>query len=269
MQVIYIDTLICVNLIIDYILLIIIRKFLHINCKNSRIIFGALLGGVSTTAIFLPFYNDIFSLIYTPAVAVLIILLSFGFKSIRKLIIRTLAYMGSSMLICGIVITLELWWNPSKVMIYNNVLYFDISPALLIITTIGVYFAMCIYKRIRDKHKHNCKIRTVTIEIKDRSKLTFEAIVDTGCNLKEPFSGLDVIIAESELLKGIDISDESKRIIPFSTASGDGMITGFKPSKVFIDGKEVYKGCYIGVCNKKIHGEIKSLMSAELSEVIA
>ncbi len=268
MQVIYIDTLICVNLFIDYMILLIIKKCHHIFSKQWRIVAGAVFAGVSTVAVFVPFYTTVVSIIYRLIIAVSTILISFGYKSINKLIVRSLSFIGISMLLCGCLLVVEVLWNPTHAMVYNDVLYFDISPVLLIIITIVVFFTMSIYKIISEKHKLSCNIREVTIHLNNEKELTFESAVDTGCNLKEPFSGLPVILLERELLNIKEIPENKMRIIPLSTISGSDILTGFKPERVYIDGSEVHKGCYIGVCNNKLQGEIKSIMGAELSEAI-
>ena len=76
------------------------------------------------------------------------------------------------------------------------------------------------------------------------------------------------ILVEKELIDVSSINKTKLRVIPFSTASGSDTIIGFKPQKVFIDNKQLLSGCYIGVCNNKLHGEIKSLMGYEIWEAI-
>ncbi|MBQ8000683.1 MAG: sigma-E processing peptidase SpoIIGA [Ruminococcus sp.] len=268
MQIIYIDTLICVNLFIDYMILLLIRKVLHINTKSIRIILGSLFAGISTVGVFAPCYTVVFSIIYRLLTAGVTILIAYGYQSINKLCIRTLSYIGVSMLLCGGVIIIETIWNPTGVAVYNDSLYFDISPTLLIVTTTVVFFILSIYKRISEKHKLRCDIRTVTVHIDNNTIITFDSAIDTGCNLKEPFSGLPVIIVEEALLDFDKIPIQRKRVIPFNTASGSDIIMGFKPDKIYIDRKEIYSGCYIGVCKDKLKGEIKSIMGTELSEAV-
>lgn len=268
MQVIYIDTLICVNLFIDYAILYVIKQLLHIYSRAWRLLPAAVFAGVSTVAVFLPFYTTLFSVIYRFAVAILTVLIAFGYKGIRKLLVRTLSFLGISMLLCGCVLMIELMWDPDGAVIYNDVLYFDISPVALILSTLTAFFALSIYQKLSERHKLSCRIRSVTVYINAEDKLTFESAVDTGCNLKEPFSGLPVIILEKEILGNIQLPQEKMRVIPYTTASGADIFMGFKPYKVCIDGKEIFKGCYIGICNNTLRGEIKSIMGAEISEAI-
>ncbi len=201
-------------------------------------------------------------------VAVITIYIAFPRCNLIKFAVRSITYLGISMLICASVIIIELLWNPSGCAIYNDTVYFDVSPSLLIISTLIIYIALSIYNHLRQRHILNCTVKTVVINTEDKRNFVFESAIDTGCNLKEPFSGLPVIIVEKDLLDEYEISENLLRVIPFSTAAGTDIIMGFKPHKVFIDGKEVINGCYIGLCSGKLQGEIKSIMGTQLLEAI-
>lgn len=105
-----------------------------------------------------------------------------------------------------------------------------------------------------------------------KSRLTNKAIfslqrIDTGCNLVEPFSGNYVIIAEQNIFDDY-VPDETKtRIIPFESLGGNGIVKGFPPDKVKIDGKEICKSIYIGICNDVLKGDVKAIIPYELVKI--
>lgn len=266
--VIYVDTLICVNIILDCLILYSIKRFLHINARSFRIILASLFAGVSTVIVFLPFYSVFISILARLMIGGITVIIAFSFNDIIKFIVRTLSYIGASMLLCGCVILIEVLWDPGGCAVYNDVIYFDISPTLLIITALFIYTVLGIYQRLRNRNKLSCAIKRVKIQIGSDSIITFESAIDTGCNLKEPFSGLPVIIVEKELIDINKLSEHKFRIIPFTTASGSDVIMGFKPEKVYIENKQLYGGCYIALCNNKLRGEIKSIMGNEIWEAI-
>ncbi len=268
MQIIYIDSLVCVNMFIDYIILYAIKKTLHIHSKGYRILLGSVLGGIVTLGIFLPFYTTVFSVFYRIATAIVIVLVSFGFSSFRKLILRSLAYFGVSLVFCGVVVLFEFIFHPKGVVIYNDTVYFDISPITLLLATLFAYMGLTIYERLSSNHKIKSQVLRVTAYISENEKITFESAIDTGCKLTEPFSSLPVILIEKTLLGSFSVSNEKMRVIPFSTAAESTIIYGFKPEKVEIAGKEINGGCYLGLCENKLKGEIKSIMGTELSENI-
>ncbi len=266
MQIIYIDSLLCVNLFIDYIIIYTIKKTLHIHAKGIRVLFGSLFGAICTLGVFLPFYKGFFSLAYRIITALIIILISFGYSSARKLIIRSLAYFIISLLFCGAIFLIELIVNLKGVIVYNDAVYFDISPITLILTTLAAYFGISVYEKLSNNHKIKSQLFRVTVYTEENLHINFETMLDTGCNLKEPFSGLPVIVVEKGLFENVDLPKNKMRIIPFSTASGDSILYGFRPMKIIISGKEIENGCYIGLCENKLQGEIKSIMGTELAE---
>ena len=87
------------------------------------------------------------------------------------------------------------------------------------------------------------------------------------CNLVEPFSGNYVIIAEQNIFDDY-VPDETKtRIIPFESLGGNGIVKGFPPDKVKIDGKEICKSIYIGICNDVLKGDVKAIIPYELVKI--
>lgn len=265
MQTIYIDTLLCVNMFIDYIILFAVRRILRINSKAIRLLPGAILGALCTLGVFLPIYTKLVSIIYRLITSVLIILIAFGKTSIKGLLIRAFAFLGVSISFSGFTVLIWLIFKPEGVVVYNDAVYFNISPVMLIICTFLAFISLSIYERIKAKLHPKTKIHRVTVYI-DKSEYSFDSFVDTGCNLREPFSGLPVIVAEKELIDLKFAKENTLRLIPYNTLSGEGMLKAFRPEKILIDGKEVKNGCYIGVTDGKLKNEIKSLMGSEITE---
>lgn len=268
MQIIYIDTLLAVNLFIDYLLLCLTKKLLHINAKNSRLLIGASAGAILSLCIFIPIYSVLLSAMLKILSAVLVAYISFGNGSFRQMSVRFLTFMIMSMVLSTSVVLINNFLKPTGVIVYKDSIYIDISPKILLISTAVTYLCLSIYHKLSDAHKINTQIHKVTFMYGENMKLTFESAVDTGCKIKEPFSGLPVIFAEESLISGIKIDDSKMRIIPYSTMAGSDLVMGFKPSYLAIDNKEHHKGCYIGICKGKLKGEIKSIMGPELLEVI-
>lgn len=268
MRIVYLDTLICVNLFIDFLILYIIKRALHINVKSSRVLLGSVFGALCTLSILLPIHSIFITALYKIGTAILIIYISYGKSSFTNISIRLLTYFGLNMILSATVISINLLWKPTGVFIYNDNIYFDISPTVLLITTGAVYIVLNIYHRIISAQKIKSSVHKVTFSVKNKGSITFEAAVDTGCCLKEPFSGLPVILIEKDIIKSLTPNKDKMRIIPYSTAAGSDYVYGFKPTHLDIDGREIYSGCYIGLLSGKLKGEIKSIMGPELMEVI-
>ena len=121
---------------------------------------------------------------------------------------------------------------------------------------------------------------------------TFEALVDTGHSLKEPLSQSPVIIAEFEYVKdflpdGLKVLFYEKRenaafvteaaeentfykrirMIPFtSLGRSNGMLIGFRPDRVTVEGAKESANAVIGIYNDKLchDGRYQGLLSPEL-----
>ncbi|MBQ7809906.1 MAG: sigma-E processing peptidase SpoIIGA [Clostridia bacterium] len=265
MQTIYVDTLLCVNMFIDYIMLYSVRKILRINSKAVLLLPASILAAVSTLGVFLPFYTKLFSVIYRVVSGTLTILVAFGLTSLKKFLIRLVTYIGISISFSGFIVLIWLMLKPKGVAVYNDAVYFDISPVMLILCTLIAFISLSVLEKLKTKHNPKIKIHKVTV-FYENTECTFNSMVDTGCNLKEPFSGLPVIIAEKELIDENEIKAEKLRLVPYRTLSGDGLLKAFKPEKTLIDGREVKDGCYIGISNGRLTNEIKSLMGSEITE---
>ncbi len=263
LQTIYIDVLIAVNIYIDFFLILCTKKFMHIRVSLIRMILGSIIGGILSLAALLPDISFFINILADVFGAALIILVTFGRCSIRNFLKRTAVYFSFSFSFCGIMIGIYSAFRPKGMAVYNDIIYFDISPVLLIILTLVCYYILYIIKRLT---KGVSGGETCNVEISvDDNIYTFTAKIDTGCNLKEPFSGDYVIVAEKILLEGYTPDSRKTRIIPFESLGGSGIISGFKPDSIKIDGIPKNNNLYIGICENTLKGDVKALIPAQIA----
>lgn len=118
------------------------------------------------------------------------------------------------------------------------------------------------YKKLT-KSVYKSDIHNIEIKINDRCYI-FNAKLDTGCNVKEPFSGKSVIVAEKEVFNDF-VPDKTKvRLIPFTSLGGSGILQGFCADNIIIDGKEADNSVYIGICENIFKDDIKAIIPSEL-----
>lgn len=263
MRTIYVDVLIAVNIYIDFFLIVCTKKFLHIRTSFIRMILGSIIGGVLSLV---ALAGDIFFLINILIDifgAALIVLVSFGRCKFKNYIKRVCVYFLLAFCFCGIMIAIYSTFHPKSMAIYNDVIYFNISPIVLIILTLVCYYILYIIKRLV-KGTNGCGV--CNIEICASKKIfTFCAKIDSGCNLKEPFSGDYVIVAEKELLEDLTLDYGKMRVIPFESLGGNGIIKGFKPDEIKIDGHKRDNSIYIGICENVLKGDIKALIPLDIA----
>lgn len=261
MKTVYVDVLVTVNIFIDFLLLVCTKRFLNIKAKLIRVILGSLLGGVLSLSALLPKIPIGVNIALDIAFAALIIFVTFGRTGLKNYIKRVAVYFAASFIFCGIMIFVYTAFKPNGMGIYNDVVYFDISPVLLIILTLICYFILRLIKRLckGDSAKSVCRVELEA----NGEKAEFSAIVDTGCNVKEPFSSDYVIIAEKSLVDKVNFDESRFRIIPFDSLGGSGILKGYKPDIVRINGKEA-ENIYIGISDGVIKSETKAIAPYDL-----
>ena len=264
-QVIYIDVLICVNLVINYFLILATSKFLYLRLKRLRLILGEVLGAVYSLYILLPDYPVFVSLITRLFMAATIMGTVFGFKNL-KILAKSVAYFFVvSFLFSGIMFGMWYVFRPRGMAINNGVVYFNISPLLLIASSLVAYTVIEVTNRILEKKENKNLVCSVLVKVGER-QVNFAAKVDTCNSLREPFSNLPVIVASEEVLKPVlpqdfqflikgnemqNFEGFKIRFIPFQTVSGEGLLPAFKPDVVKIK-NDFEKEAYIAVCSKEV-----------------
>lgn len=263
MQIIYVDVLIVTNIFINYCILLCVKKFLNCSTGYKRLILGSLFGSLFSLAAFLPDLGTL-SLFFKIASGGLIVFVTFGRCKINMYIRRFFTFIFVSFGFCGIMILIYMTLKPSKMVISNDIVYFDISPLFLLVTTVVCYLIIRLIQKVTGKE--NAKDLVCNIDAyANGDSFKFVGKVDTCCNLTEPFSGLPVIVAEKQLFNNkIKIEQNNMRVIPFESLGGKGIIMGFKPDKVLIDKKPLHKDIYIGICEDVFKGEIKAVINSEI-----
>ncbi len=278
-QVIYVDILIAVNLFINYFLLVTTAKFLCLKRKPWRLILGEILGGIYSLYILLPEFSLFLSIVIKFFMSFTIIWVTFGIKNIRTFFKTLVCFYFINFAFSGIMFATWCIFHPNGMAINNGVVYFNISPIILISSTLVSYILIELINRTLGKKKIKTRWCDVNIKFEDKSAV-LKAKVDTGNSLKEPFSGLPVIVARKSSIEGIlpsdmliNIADDTSksninllqnvkhkiRMVPFKTVSGDGLLPAFQPGGISISGGPE-KTAYIAVCSDSILPEETSAL---------
>ncbi len=279
---IYIDILLGTNIIINYFILLAVGKATKANGKILRMVLGSCFGAICALIIFLPNLPFLLNLVIKLVISVIIVFISFGYRSIRKFIKNIALFYFISFCFCGAM--LFIWFiSPQRIVVNNSVVYFSISPILMIITTVICYVIIRIINRITEKQHSSLEICKVKI-IHNNKYCQFYAKVDTGNTLCEPFSQIPVIVVNEDTIKIIAEDEFNKllnntsleytpknhyRIIPFNSVGGDGLLPAFLPKEVYINDTYCPNKVYIAVCkNRIINGEIKAMINPEIIEFV-
>lgn len=238
-MVIYIDVLIILNTVIDYFLLKITAKLAKRDIKLWRIISGAVSGGISSLYIFLPTIPIFLDLIFKLLICAILCLITFGFKTIKDYIKTTGILLLSSLILGGGFIGIWLLYKPENMTINNSVVYFDISPVVLIISTSVFYLIIVTVRHFTVKDGEMAENCSISLYINEDNYL-LNGMVDTGNSLTDIFGLSEIIIIDERISKEIteklskDEYEKRYRAVPISTVSGKEILNGIRANRIII-----------------------------------
>ncbi len=259
LNIIYIDVLLVVNLIIDYFLIKATEFFTGSNTSKVRVLLGSCFAASTSLLILLPNLGT-FSILIKIAMAVLISLITFGFKGVRAFLKNTVYYFIVSFLFAGLILIINISFSPNSLATNNLTFYFDISPIFLILSVLVFYMLLSLLELFFKKPYEKPDLVEVELSILN-NKQHFKAFVDTGNKLQDPCLGKPVMIAKKELAEklmpkhlAVDVinsnidafeqrsqNDINVRIIPYSALGKSGVLLGVVADYCLILGKKVNK----------------------------
>lgn len=238
---VYVDVLVCVNFIVDYVMLLSVKRLLAFAVRRRRLVAGAAVGGLGSLVVLLPPMPFWGALVLSLAEAFLMVLAVFAPSAAVRLLKATLTLFAVSFLYSGMMTALLSVVSMRNLTVRNGVVYIGLSPLVLIALTGVCYGLFRLYDWLRAGRSAVPSGCQVHLEI-DGHTLHLQGMIDTGHLLHEPFSGDCVIICRPEVCGihgsekeevGYPVSDRKHfRMIPFSTVSGSGLLPAFRPDKL-------------------------------------
>lgn len=240
----YIDILFLVNFMMDYLLLLLVKKMLKCSATHWRIFVGALLGAFLTcVVVVLPISNTFFKLIlFHVFVNTCMIQIGLKIRSIRSLIRAVLLLYIGSFLMGGI---MEVF-RP----------YIKMGSLFFAVALSGYYVSLNIWKFISHLQRWNRYHCDVELHYKGQVQ-RIRGVIDTGNGLYDPVSEQPVSIIErktaEKLLQGEWGSNI--RYIPYRTiGKKDGVLPVLRIDKLQVYGEQecCIDNPMIGICEEKL-----------------
>ncbi len=240
--VVYVDVLIVLNTLVNYFILLAVRKISHSYTKRWRIALGALIGGLSSLLLFLENLGVIMTVLkfFT---AVIMSAVTFGTSPIKQLLKKIFFLFAITFIFGGFALAVYMFFDKDILIYSNGIIYFDIDMTFLTVCSAISYVIITLISKLTDKKAPKSKEYIVTIE-NDGKIITSKALMDTGNNLRDPFTDHPVIMVDKEIFMSL-FTDDKIRLIPISTVNGESLIKAFKPQKIIINNyttDEIYIG---------------------------
>lgn len=277
---VYADVLIFLNLFINFFILQATAKLCHDGYRLFRMIAAAFVGALFSLYIFLPQVNWAVDILFKLSVSAVIILICFGFDSIKSLCRRIGVFFASSFLYGGIMICIWAIFKPDNMAVNNSIVYIDISPTVLLTATVLSYLIISLIRIISSRQADLGKRYSVEIVFKEK-KITLKALADTGNSLSDTITGAPVIIIEKSaaenlvnvipcietVLAGTANKNIGFRIIPYSHIGGHGLLPAFKPDKVVIktqsDNLNI-ENVLVAVSSERLGEDYKAILNPDI-----
>ena len=227
---IYIDELLFLNFIIDYIIISTLAYIMKINVKRIRILLGCTIGELSIIYLFINM-NTTMLWLFKLILGIIVVYTTFGFNDIKTFIKTFINFYIISFFLGGILY----YFKNENLLNYSY--YLLMIP---IIMNIYKYFSYDIKNVFSLKYK-------VTIYLNNGQILYLSGYMDTANKLTEPYSNKKVIIINKKV-------EEDYFFVPYQTIDNSALLKCFRPKKVYIDGLGERKDIVVGIINKKFVG---------------
>lgn len=289
LKVIYIDVLIFVNFIVNYFILLATQRICRQRAGTLRIFLADALASACSLAVFLPETGAISGVMLRLAVSSAVVLTAFGFRDCKRFFSLLGGFFAVSFAYAGICFGIWAVFKPKGMIIKNDIVYFDVSPLLLICTSAVCYVLLMLLKKHFSKDEGTSLEYTVEITINGQTS-SLKGFLDTGNMLYDCFSECPVIIAKKQYihnsaipnfsfaggekglkqLDGVNLPENLKgfRLIPYCVVGSKGVLPAFKPDGVVIsDGKTEYKPdcCFVALSDEQT-GEWEALLGKNIFE---
>ncbi len=261
-MIVYLDIVFFENILMNYIIIFATGIVLKEKNTKVRFLISSIIGALYTIIMYLniiPIYSNV---IMKLILSIVIVYISFKPKSFKKLIKNLIIFYLVSFVFGGCVFALMYFIQPQLAQIKNGVFVgaYPIKVALIggIISFIIIQLS---FKIVKTKLSKKDMIYQIEITINNKSTKT-KALLDTGNLLKEPITGIPVIVTEhtvlysvlpteilnntekilggdtDELVKNNELSKiiSRFRMIPFSSlGKQNGLLLGIKADSISIE----------------------------------
>ena len=200
---IYLDIILLENICMNYIILFATGLILKAKINQLRVIISSLLGGIYAIISFTPILKIYTNMIFKILISIIMIYIALNPKNIKILLKQLLIFYLVSFAFGGCAFCLLYFIKPQDILMRNGYLTgtYPIKIALLggIVGFVIVNIAFRLVKGRISKKDMFCDVE---IFFKDKS-IKIKAMIDTGNLLKDPISGMPVIVVEKSQLETI------------------------------------------------------------------
>lgn len=274
---VYLDIIFLENLCINCIILLATALINKNPISIIKILLSSLIGSIYAVLVYLSILEIFSNIILKILLSICMVHVAYNPKNVKVLIKEIILFYLTSFTFGGVAFALLYFVKPQEILIKNGLLI-GTYPIKIVLTGVilGFIIITVAFKNFKKRLLNKDMFCNITINFDEKYK-TVKAMIDTGNLLKEPITGIPVVVIEkSELLdifpkeilenveniitgkKNIEIDKYLSRfrVIPFtSLGKENGMLLGFKIDTLQIDYDEQesnIEGAIVGIYDKKL-----------------
>ncbi len=268
---VYADILVIVNLYVDYFLLRCVRSFLRLEAPGKRLVAGALAGALGSMLCLLPlprWSGPLCAGLCTLGAAAA----AFLPMSLRRFLRCWLCLWLFSFLLAGFVLFAAQFAPAGYAAVVGGAVYLNLDLPLLFFATCGAYLVFWLFRRAFPRESDLPRLCKLSITHQGQTAEVY-AKADTGNALREPFSGLPVVVCQREALGGLALPAWEKdapavpglRLVPFDSVGGSGLLAAVQPEKVVALPTGQALDCYIALYDRPLSsGQFAAIFNPDL-----
>lgn len=262
---VYVDVVLIENLCMNYIILFATAYILKIKIKYVRLFFSAFIGSVYAILSYMQLLEIYSNTILKIILSILMVYLAYNAKNVKILLKQILIFYLTSFVFGGCAFALLYFVKPQEILMRNG-LYIGTYPLKIALLggIVGFTITVIAFKVVKNRISKKDMFCKIYIEI-EKKGIETKAMIDTGNMLKDPITGMSVVVVEKEILQeiipkemiehlekwigGENVDEEFRkenieyiskiRVIPFSSlGKQNGMLIGLKADKVIVEKEE-------------------------------
>ncbi len=257
---IYIDVLITLNILVNYFLLLAVRKITRSPISRWRIALGSIVGGASSLLIFIEDLGVVMTALKL-LTAILMALVAFGVKDFKATLKKVFWLFSLSFIFGGLMLAVYIFFDTDIMLYTNGIVYFDIDITFLVVCSVFSYIVISVIAKFTDKKAPKSQEYYTVIQYNGKT-YSATALMDSGNMLREPFSNLPVVMVDKNVFNSFNVPQEKTLLIPVSTVNGESLLKAFKPDFIEFKGNKTNR-VYIGESTVP-HNEYKIILNINL-----
>ena len=277
----------------NYIILFATAVINKVEIKLIRILLSSILGSIYAVVSYTNILSNFTGVIIKILLSIAMIYIAFKPEGVKRFIKQLLIFYLATFTFGGVAFALLYFVKPGEILIENGI-YIGTYPIKIALLggIVGFVIITIAFNLIKGKLSKNDMFCNIHVYINSKRK-DMISMIDTGNLLKEPITGMPVVIVEKEELIDIipmeilnnidkiingDIDDiknieqyiSKSRVIPFnSLGKKNGLLLGIKADKIIDDNDENIienNNIIIGVYEKKLckNDSYKALIGLDL-----